>query len=328
MRPFAGELTSVLHREPFERRPGGVPEAEEGRWRAFRAAYHLAQQYHAPAAFPLQLDFELNSTCQMRCAHCTHGQGTVKKVLLPFDDFARVIDEAASYRLCSIKLNYINEPLLRPDLPRFVQYAKERGVLNVYFATNGLLLTEEVARALIEVGVSKIMVSLDAVTPETYEAMRRSKDLLRIEENIRRLLVLRSALGVEHPAVRVNFLRTRTNAHEEAEFVARWDGVADSIGIQSEVALPGVDEDLPSPAPEGRAFRCSFPFKQLVIDHAGDILPCCTFSGRLMPLGNIATTTIAAAWNSPGMLALQSLHHRALGLTNPICAHCIRGTSP
>ena len=318
MNPRPHELTAVEHRDLFDAPPGGIEKKDLPRWRAFRKAYHAAAGLVAPQ-FPLQIDFELNSTCQMKCGFCLHGHGKVKKRELSYTDFCKVIDEGASHGLCSIKLNYINEPLLRRDLPRFIDYARSQGVLNIYFATNGLLLNQEMAQQLIDSKVSKIMISLDATTPETFMAMRRSKGFERIVANIHRLLEMRTD---GYPLVRVNFLETPVNAHESEAFISQWQGVADMLGFQQQVGLPGVEYELLTDVDN---FQCAFPFKLVVIDCDGNILPCCTFSGREMPLGNIADMTIAQAWNSKRMTWLRGIHLQGDYAANPVCAHCVGG---
>jgi radical SAM protein with 4Fe4S-binding SPASM domain len=328
-RPIEGELTAVLNRDRFDEPPGDVTDpADLARWRAFRESYHRAQLGEAPESFPLQVDFELNSTCQMKCAHCTHGVETVRKRELSRESFEKAIDEGQRHGLCSVKLNYINEPLLRRDLAGFVRYAKSRGVLNVYFATNGLLLSRERAAELMDAGLSKVMVSLDATTAETFSLMRRSTKLSEIERNIRGLLELRAERGAAWPLVRVNFLRTPENQHEAAAFVERWKGIADSVGFQRQVRMPGVVDDLLGEDDRGAGtFRCSFLSKLLVVDSGGQILPCCTFSGREMAVGNIEDTTLEEAWKSERRRALAGLHAEGKALTNPTCAHCVGGCS-
>jgi len=315
MNPRPHELTAVQRRELFDALPGGCAESDRPRWEEFRKRYHAAAGL-VPPDFPLQIDFELNSTCQMKCGFCLHGHSRVKKRELSFAAFRRAIDEGAEHGLCSIKLNYINEPLLRKDLPRFVEYARSRGVLNVYFATNGLLLDEAMARRLIDCRVSKIMISLDAATPETFMAMRQSLHFERIVANIRRLIELRDTW----PLVRVNFLQTEVNAHEADAFIDQWSGLADMLGFQTQVGLPGVEYDLLA-SPDD--FACAFPFKLVVIDCDGYILPCCTFSGREMPIGHIEQDSIADAWHGDEMTRLRAIHAAGRYADNPICAHCV-----
>ena len=327
-----GELTAVINREHFERLPFGAESpADRARWHNFRSAYHRAQTLEAVPAFPLQLDVELTSRCNFRCAFCIHGYEKVESRDLGFYRFSRVIDEASEYGLVSLKLNYINEPLLTPDFASYIRYARSRGILNTFFATNGLGLTTRMSEGLIDAGLSKVFISLDALTSETFLKVRRSKRLDKIVANIENLLDVRERLGAAHPIVRVNFLKTSVNMHEAEAFVARWDGVVDMIGFQDRVRLPGIDEDEDDDAidlvRDLSSFRCSFPYKQLVIDAGGSILPCCTFSGREMPVGHVDTGSVKEAWDSLKIAHLRRLHKRGGWTDDPVCLACIRGAT-
>lgn len=326
------EQTAVINAELFDRPPHGLDEANLARWYRFRADYHSARDLNE-FPFPLQVDFEINSTCNMRCSFCLHGHENVPVAELGFDRFCRIIDEGQKYGLVSIKMNYINEPLLVRDLERYIRYARDKGILNVYFATNGSLLNEARSRSIIEAGVTKIMVSLDAITPETFKLMRQSTLYSKIVKNILDFLRVREEMGVSQPLLRVNFLKTRVNMHEAEEFIRFWQDKADMIGFQNQVGIPGIDSniipatDVISPAEvldnNKSRFRCSFPFKLLVVDSNGNILPCCTFSGRAMPLGDIDTMTLKDAWTSLQMRELRLLHKRGGYRENPICFHCV-----
>lgn len=321
----ANELTSVSSRDIFESPPWTVKtDTDLKRWSAFRSSYHDAQGLKFSGPFPLQVDFELSSSCQLRCAFCLHGMERVPRRDLDRGLLYRILDECGEHGLVSIKLNYINEPLLAPDLEDVIRYARSRGVLNTYFATNGAALTEERSRALIDAGVSKIMVSLDATTSETFMAARRSRAFDVIEANIHRFLRVRDEMTPgSGPRLRVNFLRTSINAHEADEFMHRWSAVADAVGYQQQVALPGIDSEQLGRVDE--EFGCSFPFKQLVVESRGMILPCCTFSGREMPIGSANSMTLAEAWRSAAAQELRALHARRGYRENPNCLHCING---
>jgi len=328
--PRPNELTAVVDRDLFDEFPAEEGDAaDRERWRGFVRDYASAQELAEPSAFPLQVDFELTSSCNMKCSFCTHGHELVPRRLLPFADFARVIDEGREHGLCSIKLNYINEPLLTRDLPRYIRYARDRGVLNVYFATNGTMLDGAMAGSLLDAGVSKVMVSLDATTPGTFREVRRSEHFGRIVSNVVALIRLRDERGLRFPLVRVNFLKTGLNAHEAEDFLARWRGVADMVGYQEQVGVPGVDGPLHigEDTHAGReGFRCAFPFKLVVVDSSGLILPCCTFGGREMPIGDLENDTIASAWQGGPMRSLRRLHLEGRYADNPVCRHCIDGT--
>lgn len=317
------ELTGVVGRAMFEDPPPDAHPDDLPRWRAFRKAYHAAARLDAVAAFPLQLDFELNTTCQMRCTFCAQTASPPKLRLMTFDTFATAIREGEAHGLCSVKLNVNNEPLLRRDLPRFVRFAKAHSVLNTYIATNGLALGEVMAREIIASGLTKVMVSLDATTAATYRQMRNSTQFGRIVANVRHLIELRDIIGSPTPLVRVNFLRTEINKHEADDFLAEWTGIADGIGFQEQLGVPGVTAPLSrNGRPSDPEFRCAFPFKMVALAADGDIRPCCPFSGVDMPLGNLADMTIKEAWDSDQMATLREMHRAGLGLVYPSCEHC------
>ena len=324
----AGELTRVYNRNWFDAVPDDVTKsADIVRWLNFRKAYAAAAEHSPPADFPLQVDIELTSQCNMTCKFCTHGQINVPKQVLSFRHFCMIIDEGKRHGLVSIKLNYINEPLLVPDLERYIAYAKSQGVLNVYFATNGLLLDEDYAQRLIGAGLTKLMVSLDAFSAETFKAIRGNGAFHRVTNNILQFIQIRNEAGLRFPLVRVNFLRTSLNWHEYDQFLGYWGPIADMVGFQEQVALPLDFEGEARPPRRAQEtaekFRCTFPSKQLVVDAWGQILPCCTFSGRLMPMGNIKSTTLAEVWQGRQMKHLRGVHKQRKITSNPVCANCV-----
>ena len=84
----------------------------------------------------------------------------------------------------SINLNYVNEPLIRKDIPQFVSYAVQKGIPEVMFNTNGVLLKPDMSEALIDAGLTKLSVSLDASTEETCAKIRVGSDFGKVMENI------------------------------------------------------------------------------------------------------------------------------------------------
>ena len=358
------ELTAVMNRNLFDSVPGDVTDPVDiQRWNDFREKYHSAHKLEYDGDFPLQIDFELTSQCNFRCSFCTHGYMKVPKKRMSFEDFKRVIDEGAEYGLCSIKLNMINEPLLTPDIEKYIEYAKSKGVLNIYFATNGSLLTPKVQEKLIDAKLSKCMISLDATTSETFEKMRHSKQFDRIIENIHSLIKMRESKGVTYPLIRVNFVKTKLNIHEADKFIEYWSEIADMVGFQDQVGVPGVDKEdqpdanisltvlgnpeeespcstnvstlgrdegsifnLPDEDKGRKGFRCSFPFKMIVVDSSGNLLPCCTFSGKEMPIGNIDSMTVKEAWDSAKVRKLKELHKCGSYADDPVCKHCVESS--
>ncbi|HEX3030835.1 MAG TPA: radical SAM protein, partial [Bacillota bacterium] len=121
---------------------------------------------------PLRLLFwELTSGCNLRCIHC-------RAVAQP----ERIEGEASTQECYDIIDNLVSfadpilvltggEPLFRPDFFDIASYATSKG-LRIAMATNGTLVTEEIAKKVKEVGVQRVSISLDGATAATHDAFR------------------------------------------------------------------------------------------------------------------------------------------------------------
>lgn len=319
-KPRPNEPSTVLNRELFEVVPPGIdPE----KWAHYRNQYNAGARLEETLA-PAELDIELNSTCNLRCSFCIQAVRDLGDHRIAFDCFKRLVDEAVSNGTLSLKLNYMNEPLIVKDLERYIEYAISAGIVNTYFSTNGIFLTKERSKSLIKSGLTKIFISLDAVTAETFEKQRHSKKFDNIVQNILSFLEIRNGLGLSYPLVRVNFLRNLLNVHEEQQFVEFWEGKADMIIIQEMNELIDTDSGIFIKVDKSD-YKCSFPFKQLVVDARGRILPCCCMNGTELQLGHVDSMTLQEAWNSEKMKQLRQLHENGKFAENPTCRRCITG---
>jgi len=107
--------------------------------------------------FPIHLDIEATSSCNLKCVMCPRtelvNQGLFWKVQhFDFEVYKRLIDEGVENGLSSVKYNYLGEPLQQPRLIEMIEYAKEKGIIDVQFNTNAVLLRESISRRLIKSG--------------------------------------------------------------------------------------------------------------------------------------------------------------------------------
>ena len=314
--------------------------------------------------FPIQLDFELNYSCNFRCPMCTWSvestKGMGKETWFDFEVYKEVIDEGVKRGLKVIRMNYINEPLIRPDLVKFISYARKAGILDIYFSTNGSLLNKKISKALIKSGLTRLQVSLDAHTEQTYETIRKSSYTLKqVTKNINNFIRMRDeTFQSELPTLRVNFVKTETNENELDDFISYWKERADAIGVQDLVNIikPSDFEGKETPA---KQFQCPQPFNHLAIRYNGHILPCCTFFGAELPIArlesktkknvhfskkkniamyqspleesrnhaNLILCTIEEAWKSKGIEFLRDIHRKGEYWRHPVCKKCVESTS-
>jgi radical SAM protein with 4Fe4S-binding SPASM domain len=318
IKPRKNETTAISNRTLLD----DIPPSDVGliEWAEFRAKYNKASNLEFKE-YPLQVNIELQGDCNYKCPFCIQSYKDRSEGTLDFNTFRKIIKEAVAMGTRSLKLSNWNEPLLTRDLERYIRYAKMAGILNVYISTNGSLLTKKRARSLIDSGLTKIFISIDATNPRTYKEQRLVDNYRKVVKNIEGFLEVRG--NNTFPALRVNFLKTTVNEGQEEEFLEQWKGKADFVGIQVMNELPDKESGVQREEDNRENYRCSFPFKLLTIDHSGQILPCCVMYGSKMPLGNISDMTLSEAWNSKQMKALQDLHREGRFQDNELCKRCI-----
>lgn len=310
----------IKHKELLSLCP---PDVNRKDWAAFRRNFALTEKF-VEFDHPLQLDVELNGGCNMKCPFCIHGYGDkIPNKKMEIADYHRIIEEAVEIGVKSLKLNYINEPMLRKDLEECIKYARDKGILNVYMVTNGTCLNAKRRESLLASGITKLFISLDAVTAETYDKQRLSGNFERVVENVEKFLELRNEHKLQFPLVRVSFLKNAANIHEAEAFQTYWEEKVDIISFQTMNEVPDQTTGLLLDAEQKTTGGCSFPFKQLVVDHNGTILPCCKLAGRSLPLGNIATMTLKEAWNSKRIKQLRKIHRTDEWRQHPVCFKCM-----
>lgn len=87
------------------------------------------------------------------------------------------------------------------------------------FTSNGLLLTEEKIRRLMDKGLKEINLSIDAATAETYGKIRSKGNFLKLKNNIKRLVRIRKEKTSLCPRIMVNMTLMKENVDELLDFV-------------------------------------------------------------------------------------------------------------
>jgi len=148
----------------------------DSKHKEYRQQWHENPQKNIISNFPLHLDVEASAICNLKCDFCrTQVDDISEPKFMNWSTYTKVIDEGAKEGLYAIKLNSGSrgEPLLHKLLPDMIEYAKDKGILDVYFNTNATLLTKKLSKKLMESGLDRISISFDGHNKETYEKYRK-----------------------------------------------------------------------------------------------------------------------------------------------------------
>jgi len=306
--------------------PTSVFDARENdlRFQEYRRMWRENPTTFTVREFPIHLDIESTGVCNLRCPFCattTATWGPTAPGYMRWELYQRIVDEGVDNALCSVKLSFRGEPMLHQELPRMVEYAKKRGVLDVYFNTNATLLTERAIHAFIDAGLDRISISFEGTTREVYEAARVGAKFTKVVENVRRLRRIRDARGVKHPQIRLQTVLLPELKAEFPSYVAFWKDVAD------EVAYLDMRREGPHDDHRGLVadWACPFLWQRMVILWDGTLLPCLMHGVsdfRLLALGNVREVSIREMWLSDRASLYRELHRTGQAHRLEACDRC------
>jgi sulfatase maturation enzyme AslB (radical SAM superfamily) len=293
----------------------------------YRRLWHALPQHHEVSQFPLHLDLDIISTCNLRCIMCAQtilrAQGNLPSMGSMSIDFVKnLIEQGAPLGLASIKFNFQGEPLLHPELPAMVAYAKQRGISDTSINTNATLLTRDKSIELLEAGLDNIFFSIDSNEKKNFETIRVGANFDEVVDNIRQFLDLKQQLGKNHLQTGVNMVVLDINRHEIQTMDAFWANLVDtfSCGIEQHSSVMQGSAPCRQPIPN---FCCSQLWQRLFIIWDGTCVPCCMDSRHDLALGNAHDMSVASIWQSSQVYHnVRARHQSGNCRTIPLCNSC------
>ncbi len=310
-----------------------ICEAKFGeRWSKYRQRWKAAGEMENLEDFPIFVRFETQFKCNSNCITCVHGHKDLYaehyyNEYLPDDVFKRLVDECAEHGCPSIGMSQINEPLLDPDFIERTQYVVNKGIMDVHVNTNGQLLTADISRKILDIGVTRLCVSLDATTEDTFKKIRRGLDFSTVLRNLEAFLELKNKYNYTLPVVRVSFLLLDANKHELEAFRNYWVDKVDYVSVQRYVPISPFENDARAhairEAPIRGEQRCSYPYESLFVHGDGTVVPCAAHRARHISVGNIHDSSLHAIWHSDAMQRLREAHKSGDLRATTLCSSCL-----
>jgi radical SAM protein with 4Fe4S-binding SPASM domain len=118
---------------------------------------------------PFLVVWDVTYACNLRCKHCYSTAGRTWKDELSCEEALKALDVLADAGVTAIAFSG-GEPLLKKEFFQLAEKASNYGMF-IAIATNGTLLTKEMAEKLKNSGVGFVQISLDG-TKQTHEEFR------------------------------------------------------------------------------------------------------------------------------------------------------------
>ena len=263
---------------------------------------------------PEIVQIESTNICNAKCVFCPRDEMHRRQGVMSWDLFRKIVDECAELGITHVRVHNYGEPFIDRRLVDKVRYAKQKGIQEVGMISNGSLITDAIARGMIEAGLDAINISVDASGKEVFESTRLGLKYDKVIANIERLVRIRAESGRRRPKLILSFVRQNNSVDEQA-FIEHWRAIADKIHITDLHNWAGTlnrESDVNYP--------CYRPWLTFTVLWDGRVSLCCAdFDGRHI-LGDLNSSTIKDIWNAEPYVEARRAHLESGG--PDICRSC------
>jgi radical SAM protein with 4Fe4S-binding SPASM domain len=292
---------------------------------------------------PISIAFEPTTSCNLRCPECPSGKREFTRPtgMLQTDFFKSTIDELQREILYLI-FYFQGEPFLNPRFLDMVTYASSKKIYTAT-STNAHYLNDVNARKTVESGLSRLIISIDGTTQDTYEQYRVGGDLKKVIEGAENIVKWKKELRSKTPHVIFQFLVVKPNEHQINEIKALGKKIgADEVRFKTAQVYDYVNGNKLIPANEtfSRYTRLedgSYAIKNKMLNHCwklwhstvitwdGLVVPCCFDKDADHQLGNLKLNSFKEVWKGASYRKFRGsvLNSRS---EIDICKNCTEGT--
>ena len=263
---------------------------------------------------PEIVQIESTNICNAKCVFCPRDDMHRRQGIMSVELFRKIVDECVELGITHVRMHNYGEAFIDKKLVEKVRYAKQQGIKEVGMISNGSLITDQIARGMIDAGLDAINISVDASGKDVFESTRIGLKYDKVIGNIERLVRLRAQSGKRRPKLILSFVRQNNSADEQA-FIEHWKAIADKIHITDLHNWAGTlntESDVNYP--------CYRPWLTFTVLWDGRVSLCCAdFDGKII-LGDLNTHSIAEIWNAEVYRDVRRQHLESGG--PDICRAC------
>ena len=265
---------------------------------------------------------------------------------MPLSIFERVLEQVQA-SAHTMQFYFQGEPLLNKQLPEMIAAAHKVGLYTIV-STNAQALNRSMAEALVRSGLSRVIVSIDGFSEESYAAYRVGGSLHKALEGLQHLA---NAKAEYHSRIRIELqvLRLRSNEHEWQWIKRNYKKLGATHLVFKTAQLYNFEHGHPLMPSDERYSRykktadgtyvhkkkiilnskfkiqnstCFRLWSGCVITTSGDVLPCCYDKDHRHTYGNITQQSLTELYHSTKANALRRHVLRHPDKPLEMCKNC------
>lgn len=285
---------------------------------------------------PPTIQIEPSNLCNLACPLCSANSAEGRaKGNMSLEMFNAILDEIGSY-LVSVVLYNSGEPFINKNMPQMIAACTARDILTLTSTNGHFIQTLDEALAIVDAGLSAIIIALDGSTQEIYQVYRRCGDIEKVK---RCAALLEQAKAMRNSAYPYTNLRTVVMKQNQDD-LANIEKIARELGVNMvsfKTLGSATFEDYKQYECDSdqvrryryqdgqrrrtKPIRCPYPFRQPSIFWNGALLGCQRDYEQNEAFGKLGEQPFVQMWNGSKAIELRS--KILFGSERPpFCARC------
>jgi cyclic pyranopterin phosphate synthase len=254
---------------------------------------------HDALGRPLRdLRISVTDRCNFRCTYCmpkalfgSDHAFLPRANVLSFEEITRLVAVFADLGVEKIRLTG-GEPLVRRGLENLVaQLARVPGIADISLTTNGSLLSRDMAQRLVDAGLRRITISLDALDDATFQAINDVKfPVAKV------LSAIDNAAAAGLAPIKVNMVVKRgMNAHAIEDMARHFRGTGHILRFIEYMDVGNANgwrlDDVVSAAEIAQRVGALWPIEPVASNYRGEVAQRWRYQDGAGEIGIIASVT-------------------------------------
>lgn len=295
-----------------------------------------------PLSYPLKLVVDPCSICNMNCVFCSAGEGTLNrsKGKMDPDNLKDLLDECGEY-IYTIDFFNWGAPFLNESTLDMISYASSFDIKTRISSTLTEFDENQIPK-LFKSGLDELIISINGVTPHTYEKHHGRDRLSVVLDRLKKITDYKKQSIANKPEIIWQFMVTSFNEEEleDAEQKAKEIGcdtfkphtliLADDeyLSTESSKRRKEYEEWLPAGKNynryENQDQSCNWLWTHSVVNWDGSVSPCCGVDDESMDFGNAFEKDFRSVWRGEKYRKARKAVLSGKDFPGIICSNCAK----
>lgn len=265
-----------------------------------------------------EVRIETTNRCNAKCIMCPRDQMTRVQTTMPMDHFKDLVMQSKKLHAKLISPFGYGEPFMDKGIIEKVKFCSVNN-LDTFITTNGSMVTQDKAKAILEAGLSHIRFSFHAVFPHDYETTHIG---LKWADTMRNILNFIELRNTKYKRCKISMTCMPLSGESAFDFKKLWLKQVDWLEIWKPHNWIDSKPYRMNHNMNDRRSTCGRPARGPVqINADGKIMVCCFDTDAKMIIGDTYKNSIEEIITGPRLAEIRRIHENDANLNDSLPCH-------